>query len=171
MENRSWNEPQAIGVLFRCTRTQHYYLDFLTWLLIGWQLCCQPIRGYVWKFRLTSMDFNVEISYLSRTQFNIEHISSTLYGFAMPQFKDIVLVLDLQKGCTNRQGLVQSHTQVWRHSEVNNMAWEGRIRYQGGQELLHDHRLPWCPLIYNWRPVHPCAKVTALFFRTWIWIS
>ena len=23
---------------------------FLTWLLIGWQLCCQPIRSYVRKF-------------------------------------------------------------------------------------------------------------------------
>ena len=26
--------------------------DFRTWLPIGWQLCCQPIRSYVWKFLL-----------------------------------------------------------------------------------------------------------------------
>ena len=36
--------------------------DFLTWLLIGWRLCCQPIRCQVWKFLLTNMDFNMEIS-------------------------------------------------------------------------------------------------------------
>ena len=33
--------------------------DFLTWLLIGWQLCCQPIRCQVWKSLLTNMDFNM----------------------------------------------------------------------------------------------------------------
>ena len=36
--------------------------DFLTWLLIGWRLCCQPIRYQVWKSLLTNMDFNREIS-------------------------------------------------------------------------------------------------------------
>ena len=36
--------------------------DFLTWLLIGWRLCCQPIRCQVWKSLLTNMDFNMEIS-------------------------------------------------------------------------------------------------------------
>ena len=36
--------------------------DFLTWLLIGWRLCCQPIRCQVWKYLLTNMDFNLEIS-------------------------------------------------------------------------------------------------------------
>ena len=34
--------------------------DFLTWLLIGWRLCCQPIRCQVWKSLLTNMDFNME---------------------------------------------------------------------------------------------------------------
>ena len=29
--------------------------DFLTWLLIGWQLCCQPIRCQVWKSLLTNI--------------------------------------------------------------------------------------------------------------------
>ena len=27
--------------------------DFLTWLLIGWRLCCQPIRCHVWTYLLT----------------------------------------------------------------------------------------------------------------------
>ena len=36
--------------------------DFLTWLLIGWWLCCQPIKCQVWKSWLTNMDFNIEIS-------------------------------------------------------------------------------------------------------------
>ena len=35
--------------------------DFQTWLLIGWQLCCQPIRCQAWKSALTNMDFNMEI--------------------------------------------------------------------------------------------------------------
>ena len=30
--------------------------DFLTWPLIGWQLCCQPIRCQLWKSLLTKMD-------------------------------------------------------------------------------------------------------------------
>ena len=34
----------------------------LTWLLIGWRLCCQPIRFQVWKSMLTDMYFNMEIS-------------------------------------------------------------------------------------------------------------
>ena len=36
--------------------------DFLTWLLIGWQLCCQPTRCQVWKSLLTNLDFNMEIA-------------------------------------------------------------------------------------------------------------
>ena len=36
--------------------------DFLTWLLIGWQLCCQPIRCQVWKSLLINMDFDIEIT-------------------------------------------------------------------------------------------------------------
>ena len=30
-------------------RQIHISKDFPTWLLIGWQLCCQPIRIQVWK--------------------------------------------------------------------------------------------------------------------------
>ena len=30
--------------------------DFLTWHLIGWRQCCQPIRCQVWKSLLTNMD-------------------------------------------------------------------------------------------------------------------
>ena len=29
--------------------------DFLTWLLIGWRLCCQPIRCLVWKLLFTNI--------------------------------------------------------------------------------------------------------------------
>ena len=36
--------------------------NFLTWLLIGWRLCFQPIRRQVRKFLLTTMAFNMEIS-------------------------------------------------------------------------------------------------------------
>ena len=32
--------------------------DFLTWLLNGWRLCCQPIRRQVWNSSLTDMGFN-----------------------------------------------------------------------------------------------------------------
>ena len=35
--------------------------DFLTLPLIGWQLCCQPIRCQVWKSLLTNMEFSMEI--------------------------------------------------------------------------------------------------------------
>ena len=39
--------------------------DFLTWLLIGWQQSCQPIKSQVLKFLLmfyrNYMDFNMEI--------------------------------------------------------------------------------------------------------------
>ena len=38
-----------------------YNKDFLTWLLICWRLCCQPIRCRVGK-SLTNMDFNMEVS-------------------------------------------------------------------------------------------------------------
>ena len=33
--------------------------DFLTWLLIGWRLCCQPIRCQAWKSVFTNMDFHI----------------------------------------------------------------------------------------------------------------
>ena len=36
--------------------------DFLTWHLIGWQLCCQPIRCQVGKALLTNINFNIGIS-------------------------------------------------------------------------------------------------------------
>ena len=36
--------------------------DILTWLLIGWQLCCQTIRCQVEKSLLTNIDFNMKIS-------------------------------------------------------------------------------------------------------------
>ena len=36
--------------------------NFLTWLLIGWCLCCQPIRCQDWKYLLTNMDLKMEIS-------------------------------------------------------------------------------------------------------------
>ena len=35
--------------------------DFLTWLLIGWQHSCQPIKNQVRKFLSTDKDFNMEI--------------------------------------------------------------------------------------------------------------
>ena len=35
--------------------------DFLAWLLIGWRLCCQPIRRHVLKSLWTSMAYNREI--------------------------------------------------------------------------------------------------------------
>ena len=38
------------------------------WLLIGWQLCCQPIRSHVWKSFLIIMDFNMKISQQLRPQ-------------------------------------------------------------------------------------------------------
>ena len=34
----------------------------LVWLLICWWQCWQPIRNQVWKFIITSMDFNMDIS-------------------------------------------------------------------------------------------------------------
>ena len=35
---------------------------FLTWrFLIGWWLCCQPIRCQAWKSLLINMDFNMDI--------------------------------------------------------------------------------------------------------------
>ena len=48
--------------------------DFLTWLLIGWQLGCRPIRCQVWKSLLTNMDFNMEISYQCRPLHNFLYI-------------------------------------------------------------------------------------------------
>ena len=51
--------------------------NLLTWLLIGWLLWYQPIRCQVWKYLLTNMDFNMEISKLSRSldvyTYTIEH--------------------------------------------------------------------------------------------------
>ena len=67
-------------LFIRCPRAQIIYYvkymlkfilvskNFLTWLLIGWQLCCQPIRCQVWKSLLTNMDFNKEMSQKSRPQ-------------------------------------------------------------------------------------------------------
>ena len=34
--------------------------DFLAWLLIGWWLCCHPIKCQVWKSVLADMDFNLD---------------------------------------------------------------------------------------------------------------
>ena len=42
--------------------------NFLTWLLIGWRLSRQPIRGQVWNFLLINVDFSMEISLKSRSQ-------------------------------------------------------------------------------------------------------
>ena len=36
--------------------------DFQTWYLIGWQLCCQPIRKHFRKSLLTNMDFNMDLA-------------------------------------------------------------------------------------------------------------
>ena len=36
--------------------------DFLTWLLIGWRFCSQPIRCQFWKFLLTNIDFNILVT-------------------------------------------------------------------------------------------------------------
>ena len=36
--------------------------DFQTWLLIGWQHICQPIRSQVKKSLLNNMDFNMDFS-------------------------------------------------------------------------------------------------------------
>ena len=37
-------------------------VGFLAWILIGWWLCCQPVRNQVWKSLLTYMDFNMDFS-------------------------------------------------------------------------------------------------------------
>ena len=43
--------------------------DFLTWLLIGWQLRCQPIRYQVWISLLTNLDFDmVLVTQIHRSQ-------------------------------------------------------------------------------------------------------
>ena len=34
--------------------------NFLTWLLIGWQLSWQPIKRQIWKFLSTNMHFSIE---------------------------------------------------------------------------------------------------------------
>ena len=53
-----------------------------TWLLIGWRLCCQPIRCQVWKYVLTNMGFNMEISLWPRTQEGFDlNIGIMLYVF------------------------------------------------------------------------------------------
>ena len=39
--------------------------DFLTWLLIGWPLCCQPIKYQVWNSLFINRDFDMEISYIA----------------------------------------------------------------------------------------------------------
>ena len=35
--------------------------DFLTWLMIGWQLCCQPIRSYVRNLLLSNCKFSWQL--------------------------------------------------------------------------------------------------------------
>ena len=38
-------------------------IGFLIWLLIGWRLCCQPIRSQVWKCLLANTDFDIRHPY------------------------------------------------------------------------------------------------------------
>ena len=40
-----------------CLKSLLVNKDFLTWLLIGWQLCCQPIKSFVWKFLINNTNF------------------------------------------------------------------------------------------------------------------
>ena len=56
-------EGQGTGSLrnFR-TKSMLVNKDFLTLFLIGWQLCCQPIKCKVWNFWFKNMEFNMEIS-------------------------------------------------------------------------------------------------------------
>ena len=39
--------------------------DFLTWPLVDWRLCCQPITCQIRKSLLTDMDFNIACKFLS----------------------------------------------------------------------------------------------------------
>ena len=48
---------QELGLLKKITHT----ISTVTWLSIGWQLYCQPIRSHVYIFS-TNTDFNMEIS-------------------------------------------------------------------------------------------------------------
>ena len=58
--------------------------EFLKWLLIGWQLCCQPIRSHIWKFLLTRKDFwhgVVLVTQPPGTWFNKRDNKSSLMNF------------------------------------------------------------------------------------------
>ena len=64
--------------------------DFLTWLLIGWRLCCQPIRCQVWKPLLTWI---LTWKFLSNsTHWSVEHWFS-LQNRNCKVFKEIQLFL------------------------------------------------------------------------------
>ena len=47
------------GHMLKCTLVNK---GFITRLLIGLRLCCQPIKSQVWKSYFTNVDFNMEIS-------------------------------------------------------------------------------------------------------------
>ena len=53
----SWTMPLMI-----INSSQPGGTHFLTWLLIGWWLCHQPIRSQVWKCLSTSSDLDMEHS-------------------------------------------------------------------------------------------------------------
>ena len=53
----NWNNPDDHSHKGDCMSVNE---NFETWLLFGWQLCCQPIRSHVRKFLLTDMDFNID---------------------------------------------------------------------------------------------------------------
>ena len=55
------NDAASLSMHICVTWPQWVNKDFLTWHLIGWWLCCQPIRSHVWKFLLINMDFEIEI--------------------------------------------------------------------------------------------------------------
>ena len=50
----TWSNITPGPVIFRekkkMLKSMSVNKDFLTWLLIGWQHSCQPIRSHVWKF-------------------------------------------------------------------------------------------------------------------------
>ena len=47
--------------------------NFQTWLLIGWQLCCQPIQSQVWKSVLNNMEFIMDFAEQSRPKCILEY--------------------------------------------------------------------------------------------------
>ena len=74
--------------------------DFLTWLLIGWWLCCPPIRCQVWKSLLTNMDFSILVTQTPGILVNLPSLtcvpcSLTLrwrVGICEGQHSDLVLI-------------------------------------------------------------------------------